>query len=358
MYIKKCFLKNFRNYSASVGTFSDGINLVIGANAQGKTNLLESIYFCALGKSPKTNKERNLIQYNKRAANISLNFMTNSGEKNIDVNLSNMTKKSVKINGVNISRLSSLIGELKVVYFSPDELRLIKDVPEDRRRFLDISISQIDKEYFFALTRYEKVIKQRNAILKKHLSPEITASELAIWTPQFLMCAEIIIEKRLKFVEKLKIVAEKIHNKLCDKEKLKLEYSYIKPDNISIAEDLKRKLENSIKKELEMGFTIIGPHRDDIKFSINDKDCRYFSSQGQQRTVALSLKLAEMEIAKEQTGEYPVLLLDDVMSELDETREKNLYNIIKNYQSIITSTKDNFDGDKKLIIVKNGNIKS
>ena len=200
MKINKVSLINFRNYKNCEISFDDNINLVLGNNAQGKTNLLESIYFCAIGKSPRTKKEHSLIKYDCPFANIGLEFETKSGNKNISITINSVGNKIIKINDMQINKLSSLVGELKVVYFSPDELRLIKDMPEDRRRFLDISISQYDHSYLLALSRYDKLIKQMNAILKNHLSIEDINAQLAAFVPQFIACAEKIISSRVDFV--------------------------------------------------------------------------------------------------------------------------------------------------------------
>lgn len=333
-YIK---LKNYRNYKDAQIAFEDGVNFVVGDNAQGKTNLLESIYVCAMGKSYKTIKDKLLINFDSDTAQLGINFSTIAGNKTIDVSLSSQTKKTVKINNIPITHLTQLIGCLNVVWFSPDELKLVKEAPEDRRRFLDISISQFDKNYMFNLIKYEQILKQRNCVLKSYQSKETKIEQLNIWTQQLVDTAEKIIKSRILFINKLNNYSNIIHKKIKDSENLIVKYSF-DCDIYNIKTFLLQEFNNNVEKELEFQHTLFGPHRDDIIFLINNKDTKYFASQGQQRTIALSLKLALMEIIKEYNKEYPVLLLDDVLSELDENRQKELLNITSKYQTIISST--------------------
>ncbi len=351
MKVRSVNLTNFRNYTNSIINFSDGVNFILGKNAQGKTNLLESIYLCAISKSPKTAKERQMINFDKTFARVNLSFNTIGGNKTIEVILNSSNKKTIKINNIPIVKLTQLIGELNIVYFSPDELKLVKETPEDRRKFLDISISQFDKQYMFDLIRYNKILKQRNCVLKSNISEQSKIEQLQIWTPQLINIAEKIIKKRIDFIEKLKKYSKMIYNSIILGEILDISYSFEKKNNISIFDELTNIFNLSLKKEIEMQHTLVGPHRDDIIFKINNQDCRYFASQGQQRTVALTLKLALMEIIKDEVKEYPVLLLDDVLSELDNSRQQRLLSIVKNYQTIITcaDTELNLDGNKIFI---------
>ncbi len=357
MKINYVHLTNFRNYTNTVINFKDGVNFVLGKNAQGKTNLLESIYVCAISKSPRTSKEKQMINFDAEYAKVLLDFNTIGGNKNIEIILNNSNKKIIKINGIPIVKLTQLIGELNVVYFSPDELKLVKETPEDRRKFLDISISQFDKAYMFDLIRYDKILKQRNCVLKSNISNNAKIEQLNIWTPQLISTAEKIIKKRILFIENLKKYSKMIYNSIIVGEKLDILYSFEQKDNISIFEDLSNQFNLNLKKEIEMQHTLIGPHRDDIIFKINNQDCRYFSSQGQQRTVALTLKLALMEIIKEEVKEYPVLLLDDVLSELDNNRQARLLNIVKNYQTIISCADINLNLDGNKIYIESGEQK-
>lgn len=354
MKINNVKLTNFRNYSNSIIQFSDGVNFILGKNAQGKTNLLESIYLCAISKSPRTTKEKQMIKFDEPYAKVLLDFNTIGGNKNIEIILSNQNKKIIKINNIPIVKLTQLIGELNVVYFSPDELKLVKETPEDRRKFLDISISQFDKQYMFDLIRYEKILKQRNCVLKSNISNNNKIEQLNIWTPQLILIAEKIIKKRILFIENLKKYSKLIYNSIILGEKLDISYSFEEKENISILDDLNNQFNLNLKKELEMQHTLIGPHRDDIIFKINNLDCRYFASQGQQRTVALTLKLALMEIIKDEVKEYPVLLLDDVLSELDNNRQSRLLGIVKNYQTIISCADINLNLDGNKIYIEQG----
>ena len=354
MKINNVKLTNFRNYTNSIINFNDGVNFVLGKNAQGKTNLLESIYLCAISKSPRTTKERQMINFDKEYASVLLNFNTIAGNKTIEIDLSITNKKTIKVNNIPIVKLTQLIGELNIVYFSPDELKLVKETPEDRRHFLDISISQFDKTYMFDLIRYEKILKQRNCVLKSNINEQAKIEQLNIWTPQLIITAEKIIKKRILFIENLKKYSKIIYNSIILGENLDISYSFEEKNNISIFDDLNNQFKSNLKKELEMQHTLIGPHRDDIIFKINNQDCRYFASQGQQRTVALTLKLALMEIIKEEVKEYPVLLLDDVLSELDNNRQSRLLSIVKNYQTIISCADINLNLEGNKIYIENG----
>jgi len=340
MNIKSLQLNNFRNYSNSTVTFNTGINFIVGKNAQGKTNLLESIYLLSVGKSPKNSKDKQIIKFNETNARLDINFSTLAGTKNIKMYLDKSNKKSIKINNLNIFKLTELVGILSVVYFSPDELKLIKEVPEDRRTFLDVSISQFDKPYLYNLIKYDKILKQRNSILKSLDSRESKIEQLKLFTPQLVDTAEKIIEKRLLFLENINKIAKNIHKNITENENL-VTYQF----------------EKIIDKELDLGYTCLGPHRDDIIFKINNLDAKFYASQGQQRTVALVVKLSLMEVIKQEIGEYPVLLLDDVLSELDDSRQNKLLSLVKEYQTFITCTSiPNVNFKYNSIKIDNGSI--
>ena len=357
MKINRIQLNNFRNYKNSIIDFSDGINFIVGRNAQGKTNLLESIYLSSVGKSPKSCREKQIIMFNENQSKIELSFSTLAGNKNIKLFLDRTNKKSIKVNNINILKLTEFVGILSVVYFSPDELKLIKEVPEDRRNFLDISISEFDRTYLYNLLRYDKILKQRNSILKSTDSVESKIEQLDLFTPQLIECAQIIIEKRLNFIEKLKNIATNIHKIITIDENLDISYSYINTSGLSIKADLQKEFDKVKLKEIDLGYTCVGPHRDDLIFKINGMDCKYYSSQGQQRTVALVVKLSLMEVIKNEIGEYPILLLDDVLSELDQNRQDRLIELISKYQTLITCTKIPETKIKYNIIkVENGSI--
>lgn len=357
MIIKKIKLNSFRNYINSNIDFFDNINFIVGKNAQGKTNLLESIYLTSVGKSPKNSKDKQIINFDSSKAKIEIDFSTLAGKKNIQIYLDKTNKKSIKINNLSILKLTELVGIISVVYFSPDELKLIKEVPEDRRTFLDVSISQFDKVYLYNLIKYEKVLKQRNSILKSFDNLDSKKEQLSLFTPQLIETAEKIIEKRIEFINNIRNIAKNIHNIITENETLTLSYSYNNKDNISIKEDLEKEFNLSLNKDLDLGYTTIGPHRDDIVFKINNLDCRHYASQGQQRTVALVLKLALMEVIKNEIGEYPILLLDDVLSELDLNRQNKLLNICQKFQTLITCTYlPNNEIKSNIIKIENGNL--
>ncbi len=357
MKILNLELKNFRNYSYAKTSFKDGINFIVGKNAQGKTNLLEAIYLLSVGKSPKNSKDKQIIKFNTSQGKAAINFLTIAGNKNIELYLDKHEKKAIKINNLNVLKLTELVGCLSVVYFSPDELKLIKEVPEDRRNFLDVSISQFDKGYLYELMKYNRILKMRNQILKSFDSPQSKIEQLKLFTPQLIESSVKIIEKRLKFIENLKEIAKNIHKDLTLTENLEISYSYILKEDLTIKQDLTKQFEDSLEKELELGYTCLGPHRDDIVFTIDGLDTKHYASQGQQRTVALVVKLSLMEVIFNEIGEYPILLLDDVLSELDDDRQTRLLNMTQKYQTLISCTAipmGNFNYHK--IGISNGTI--
>ena len=357
MEIKSVQLKNFRNYTLENVVFKNGLNILEGKNAQGKTNLLEAVFLCAIGKSPRTNKEKDLLKWNETVGKVTIEFSKLNGNKKIELYLFSNQNKAIKINGVPIKKLGELMGELNAIYFSPDELKLVKESPDERRRFMDIDLSQFNKNYFYALSKYNKILNQRNKLLKSGNIQSIKET-ISIWNEQLSEQACYIILKRLELIEKLKVFAEKAHYYLTDnQEQMVLSYVGLTDTDKDV---LKQKLlnlyENSLEKDLNLGYTSVGPHRDDIKIMVNNIDVRHFGSQGQQRSCALSLKLAELEIFKSNLGEYPVLLLDDVLSELDEFRREKLLKIINNFQTILTCTEDNLDLPANVLKVNGGKI--
>ena len=357
MEIKSVQLKNFRNYTNEVVFFNKNLNVLEGKNAQGKTNLLEAVFLCAIGKSPRTNKEKELIKWNENLGKVTIEFNKISGNKKIEIYLFSNQNKAVKINGVPIKKLGELMGELNAIYFSPDELKLVKDSPDERRRFMDIDLSQFNKNYFYALNKYNKILNQRNKLLKSGNENSIKET-ISIWNEQLSEQACFIILKRLELIEQLKVFAKKAHFYLTDNAE-EMNLSYVGLTNTN-KETLKQKLlklyDESLEKDLNLGYTTVGPHRDDIKIVVNNIDVRHFGSQGQQRTCALSLKLAELEIFKTNLGEYPVLLLDDVLSELDKTRREKLLTIINNFQTLLTCTEYNLNIPANVLKVKSGSI--
>lgn len=358
MEVKELTLTNFRNYKEQTIKFNSGLNVLVGNNAQGKTNVLEAIFMCAIGKSVRVKKDKDLIMWGKEFSKISISTTKANFNKNINIYLFQNQNKAIKINSVPIKKMGQLMGEFNAIYFCPDDLKLVKESPEERRRFMDIDLSQLNKIYFYALVKYNKILAQRNKLLKTSKDLKTLYDTISIWNEQLADCGATIIKYRLDFVNLLKKFAFDAQNYLTEnKENLELEYSGIVGENEEeIKKILLNELNNSVEKDFDLGYTTIGPHRDDIKIVVNGIDIRHFGSQGQQRTCALSLKLAELEIFNSILGEYPVLLLDDVLSELDIGRQIRLLNKIKNIQSIITCTEFNFDVKCTRYSIANGNL--
>ncbi|MGL4362789.1 MAG: DNA replication/repair protein RecF [Cellulosilyticaceae bacterium] len=353
MYIKELTLDHYRNYETLKLNLDPGINLIKGNNAQGKTNILESIYLCATARSHRTSQEKEVIMWQEEAAHVFLVIKKRTYEDKIDFHLTSKGK-NVAINKLPVNKLGDLFGTLTVVMFSPEDLQLIKKSPKERRRFLDIELCQFDKMYYFSLKQYYKVLKQRNNLLKNR---EVDEAMLEVWDMQFESYAKEVIDKRHRFVKQLNDIATSIHRDISGgKEVLEVIYE----PNVKL-EEVADKLKKYRQKDIYRQSTSVGPHRDDLKFLINDMDVRLYGSQGQQRTVVLSMKLAELSLMEQHLGEAPVLLLDDVLSELDDQRQRYLFNYTKNIQTLITCTgieQSVWDTQKigKLIVVKNGGI--
>lgn len=361
MQINFVELRNFRNYSFEKFVLNDKINILLGDNAQGKTNLLESIYFSCIGKSFKTKNEKELVKSGSKNAKIIVDFEKNNGKNTISIEFKD-GQKFVKLNEINITKTSSMLGNLACVFFSPNELKLVKEAPEDRRKFLDIDISQLNINYFNALIKYNKILKERNKLLKSTENEKTIEDTLPIWDIQLAKSASEVIAFRLEFIDKLNSLSKKEHTYLSGgKENLTIEYSSC--DNFfgksleEIEKTLVKKLNENHEKDFRLKYTTVGPHRDDIKIYLNDMEVKAFGSQGQQRTSLLAIKLAELEIFKEVFEEYPILLLDDVFSELDENRKIRLFERVKNVQTIITTTKfDMLKNNANIIKIENGKI--
>lgn len=338
MQIKKLFLQNFRNYERENFTFSDGLNVLFGKNAQGKTNCAEAVFYLCTGVSPRARREKQLIRDGAEFAEISTVAEGRYGEVNLYAKIMD-NGREVRVNGNKISKNADLLGNIFAVFFSPHELRLIQDGPDERRRFLNVSISQLSKPYYTALMRYNKILEQRNNLLKNR-DISLIYDTLPVWDEQLCKYASTIARKRAEFIESLAPLAKNTHAFLTDgKEELNVypEKKY-KGDELELAKRLFSELEANYERDIRLGYTASGPHRDDIGIDINGLDAKNFASQGQTRTAALSIKLAEVEIFKEISGEYPVLILDDVMSELDLPRRKKLVERTQGLQTILTCT--------------------
>ncbi len=334
MIIKSIELADFRNYDTLNLTFDKGTNILYGDNAQGKTNILEAIYVVATTKSHKGSKDKDIINFNKEEAHIRAYIEKDEVETRIDMHLRSSKSKGIAIDGQKIKKAAELLGLLNVVFFSPEDLGIIKNGPAERRRFVDMELCQLDNFYLYNLNSYNKIVNQRNKLLKDlYFNPSLKET-LNIWDSQLLSFGSKIIERRHIFVEQLNEIIYDIHKKLSgDKEELKIIYE---PD-VSI-EDFEKALSLNQDKDIKLKQTCVGPHRDDFSFSVSGIDIRKFGSQGQQRTAALSLKLSEIELVKKLTKDTPVLLLDDVLSELDANRQNYLLNSIGDIQTIITCT--------------------
>lgn len=334
MYIKNLELKDYRNYNNLTMEFHNGINILYGDNAQGKTNILEAIFICGTTKSHKGTKDKDIIKMDKEESHIRMILERDHICHRIDMHLRKNKTKGVAIDGVPIKKSSELFGIVNIVFFSPEDLSIIKNGPSERRRFIDLELCQLDKLYLYNLSNYNKIIVQRNNLLKQISFNSKLLDTLNIWDKQLVEYGTKIIERRKSFIEQLNEIVHEIHSNLSGgKEQLKLKYD----PNVS-AEEFSDKLQQSLERDIALKITNVGPHRDDMSFLDDTIDIRKFGSQGQQRTSALSLKLAEIELIKKVTKDNPILLLDDVLSELDRKRQNYLLNSINDIQTIITCT--------------------
>lgn len=357
MIIKSLELANFRNYEELNISFDKGTNILYGDNAQGKTNILEAIYVSATTKSHKGSKDKEIINFYKEEAHIRTYLEKENVETRVDMHLRKNKSKGIAIDGQKIKKAADLMGLLNVVFFSPEDLSIIKDGPAERRRFADMELCQLDSFYLYNLNHYNKIIGQRNKLLKDmYFQPELRET-LNIWDSQLVSFGSKIIERREQFVKQLGDIIFDIHKKLSGgKEELVIAYE---PD-VSI-EDFEKQMKYNQDKDIRLKQTTTGPHRDDFSFVVNGVDIRKYGSQGQQRTAALSLKLSEIELVKKISKDTPVLLLDDVLSELDSNRQNYLLNSIGNIQTIITCTGlDEFINNRfeinKIFKVTNGTV--
>lgn len=332
--IESIELKNYRNYDQLHMEFNPGTNILYGNNAQGKTNILEAIYVCCTTKSHRGSKDREMIHFHEEESHIKLNIRKNDVPFRIDMHLKKNKAKGVAINGIPIRKASELFGIVNVVFFSPEDLNLIKNGPAERRKFIDIELCQLNKLYVHSLVSYNRILVQRNKLLKElFFKPEFEET-LDIWDMQLVQYGKEIIRYRRDFITQLNEILYDIHLKLSgDQEHLKIVYD---PDVNE--EQFEEELKRSRPADLKQKITLTGPHRDDIEFFIDDIDIRKYGSQGQQRTAALSLKLAEIELVKKLVRDYPILLLDDVLSELDGSRQNHLLSAINHIQTMITCT--------------------
>lgn len=333
MFLNKLQLWNFRSYENLELNFPKGITILYGENGVGKTNIVEAIYLLCTGRSHRTNRENDVISFNRNWTRVRAENIQTDGKHSVDMVIAKGQKKRILVNGLAISRISEMLGQLSGVIFSPEDLDLVKEGPTQRRRFMDIELSQVSKSYFYALNEYNKVLEQRNSLLKAGGKNQ----SLDVWDTLLAQKAVPIISARRDFCQRLKPKAAEIHKYLSSgKEELSCIYKDCTQNASNIEEKMLQLLEESRESDLKRMFTTCGPHKDDIIIKLGETDLRYFGSQGQQRTATLALKLTELEMMKEDLGEYPVLLLDDVLSELDTMRQKMLLEKIKDVQTIIT----------------------
>lgn len=361
MQINSIELKNFRNYKTAKIEPCAGLNILTGKNASGKTNMLESVYFSSVFKSPRTTKDKEMILQGETKASIKLSIQKRFSRHVLHIQIDEQGKKKVLVDNIPINRAGELLGVLGVVYFSPDEMKLVKDAPSERRHFLDVGLSQQQKSYFTALSRYNKTLKQKNNLLKDKKHSQSIDDMLDVWDIGLAKEGAVLIEKRNIFVNALNESAAVFHDKL-SKGFERLELSYETAAVLNCGESVEKSLYAAIlksrQKDKDLGFCAVGPHRDDIKIVINGSDVRKFASQGQQRTVALSMKLAEAELYKNEVGEPPVLLLDDVLSELDLSRQNILLECAAPFQTIITCTEYELVKSAKIFEIESGRVKA
>ena len=357
MKIESLKLKNFRNYKLLSLGFDKSTNIFYGDNAQGKTNILEAVYLSGTTKSHRGTKDRDMIQFGENESHIETIVEKNGIKYQIDMHLKKNSPKGIAINKIPIRKASELFGIINIVFFSPEDLNIIKNGPAERRRFIDLELSQLDKVYLNNLSNYNRIVNQRNHLLKEIDYNKSAIETLDIWDMQLIQYGSRIIECRQKFIEEINKIISNIHKKLTgNREDIKIIYE---PSNGVLS--FEQALSKNKEKDLRIKSTSVGPHRDDIAFLVGDIDIRKYGSQGQQRTAALSLKLSEIELVKKSIHDTPVLLLDDVLSELDKHRQNYLLDSIHDIQTLITCTGvDEFVNHRfsinKVFHVQNGQV--
>lgn len=360
MYINRLQMMNYRNYEVLDIELCKNVNVFMGNNAQGKTNILEAIYYCAFAKSHRTSRDKELITWDKDIAYVSVSVTKKRLDKKIEINILKDGKKAIKINKIKISKIGELFGVFNVVMFSPEDLKIIKDSPGIRRRFIDMELCQLNSNYYYNLVQYNKVLNERNVILKnRNLSDDI----IDIYDIQLSEFGNNIIRDRLSYINELNKYGDEIHKDITSKkEEILFRYESTIKDLSNLKESFYNQLVKNRQRDRERGLTSVGPHRDDFTVLINNVDVKSYGSQGQQRTAILTIKFASLKIIKEVTGEYPVLLLDDVLSELDFSRKRYILSTIGEIQTVITCTgiedlSSYLDEKSKVFKVKDGDIK-
>lgn len=331
-------LHHYRNYDTLELAPDPGLNVFEGLNAAGKTNILESVFLCALGRSHRTSRDAELLAEHEPFGSVRLFLDTRGGSRTIKIELYDGERKKVFLDDAPTARTGELMGCLNVVMFSPEDLQLVKDGPAERRRFLDMELSQLKPAYYYDLQQYNNALKNRNLLLKE---TPLRYDMIELWDEQLSKLGSRIVLARASFVEELSMLAKALHLRMSDgKEQLSVSYEPSVPfaDEERLMETLMEQLTERLERDIFRGFTSVGPHRDDLGLRLNGRDVRVYGSQGQQRTTALSLKLSEIELIRRSRGEYPVLLLDDVFSELDGDRQARLLEVVSPCQAFVTCT--------------------
>jgi DNA replication and repair protein RecF len=343
MIIKQLTLHNFRNYEEQQVEFDSGVNVFVGENGQGKTNALEAIYLLAVGKSHRTSKDQDLIRHGNDHSVVGAVVTTGQREIKLQVEFGVAGKKA-QVNGVLQTKMTQFVGRFQVVLFAPEDLQLVKGGPALRRRFIDMELGQTHARYLHHLSQYQRTLQQRNALLKQ---PTLDSDYLAAFDEQLIQHGCEVIRRRQRFIAQMREIARDIYREISDeREQFDLRYhSSVAPslgmdaEEADLASAFRSQLRAKQAADLHLGYTSVGPHRDDLGLFLDDRPVQSFASQGQQRTIALSLRLAEIELIRREVGEYPVLLLDDVLSELDDSRQKNLLlSMSDKVQTIVTTT--------------------
>ena len=349
MWIKKIKISNFRNYKYAEINLNNKINIFYGENAQGKTNIIESIYLCSIGKSFRTSKEKEMIKFGEDNSNVEIDYEKSDRDGNISINIGE--RKNIFVNKIKVKRLSELLGNINVVIFTPDDINILKGGPQERRKFLDVMISQLRPKYMHICSLYQKTLEERNTYLKN--SENYNYDLLDIYDEKLAEYGCEIYKYRNEFIEKIKNKIVTIHNNITNN-KEKIDIKYI--SNCEDKNDYLKLLKERRKLDFIKGYTTKGVHRDDFQIFLNELPVDVYGSQGQHRTAVLSLKLSELQVIYDEIGENPILLLDDFMSELDEFRRMNFLENINDTQVIITCTHKFEMDNSKLFCIKNGSI--